>query len=228
MIQDLAPFHSIKIVGIGGLGLEVIKCLIVEKMAGREIGEFLADHTYRSGALGMEVMRSVTWNNEATDNLEYIAIDTLKMPYLAANIDRRIDQRYQLLEGRDIGEITGGERSLVVPVMKGSGQIVIIAGLGGATGTTVAPAVAMMAKELKVTATLIVTKPFHFEGEETGKIAERGLEAILRQDHRNVVIDLEDIRLKCPNNTTLREVYDRGKETIFRTAKELLQQRGTL
>lgn len=224
LLADLVvgPPAATKIIGVGGLGLEVVKNLIVDKKTKGEIGDFLSDRACCNGALGMEVMRSVTWNNEANDDIEYIAIDTLKMPYLAADISRHINRRSQPLEDRDIGEVTDSERSLIIPVIKDTGQIVIIAGLGGVTGTTVVPALAMIAKELKVTATLIITKPFRFGGKETGKIAERGLGAIFRQDYRNVVIDLEDIGRKCPKDTTLREVYDRGKEAVFRTVKELL------
>ncbi|MBN1866437.1 cell division protein FtsZ [Candidatus Sumerlaeota bacterium] len=54
-------------------------------------------------------------------------------------------------------------------------MVFIAAGLGGGTGTGVAPVVAELAKSLGILTVAIVTKPFAFEGPQRQKRAEMGL-----------------------------------------------------
>ena len=75
---------------------------------------------------------------------------------------------------------------------------IIIAGLGGETGTDVAPVVARIAREKEVTLTIgIVTIPFRFEGSERIQMALAGIE-----DMRKHVDSLFVI-----NNQHLTEMY---------------------
>ena len=56
-------------------------------------------------------------------------------------------------------------------------MVIIVAGLGGGTGTYAAPAVARIAREKEVTLTVgIVTIPFQFEGTERIQMALAGIE----------------------------------------------------
>ena len=48
--------------------------------------------------------------------------------------------------------------------ISGANMIFITAGMGGGTGTGVAPVVAKIAKKLGILTVAVVTKPFAFEG----------------------------------------------------------------
>jgi len=147
----VGPPATTKIIGIGGLGLEVIKALILEKKASGQLGDFLIDCAYHRDALGMEMMRSITWNSEATDDLEYIAIDTLGMPYLLSGMGiPHKSRRLHPLEGRRIGTVTDGEKSLIASGIEGAEKVLVVAGMGQGTGTYIAPAVITIAKELEI------------------------------------------------------------------------------
>ena len=76
--------------------------------------------------------------------------------------------------------------------------LIIVAGLGGGTGTCAAPVVARIAREKKVTLTVgIVTIPFQFEGTERIQMALAGIEEMRKHVDSLFVI----------NNQHLTEMY---------------------
>ena len=93
-------------------------------------------------------------------------------------------------------------------------MVIIIAGLGGETGTDVAPVVARIAREKEVTLTVgIVTTPFLFEGSERIQMALAGIE-----DMRKHVDSLFVI-----NNQHLTEIYnDLDQSNAFAKSDETL------
>ena len=93
-------------------------------------------------------------------------------------------------------------------------MVIIIAGLGGETGTDVAPVVARIARVKEVTLTVgIVTTPFLFEGSERIQMALAGIE-----DMRKHVGSLFVI-----NNQHLTEIYnDLDQSNAFAKSDETL------
>ena len=91
---------------------------------------------------------------------------------------------------------------------------IIVAGMGGETGTDVAPVVARIAREKEVTLTVgIVTTPFLFEGSERIQMALAGIE-----DMRKHVDSLFVI-----NNQHLTEIYnDLDQSNAFAKSDETL------
>ncbi|MBP3739188.1 MAG: cell division FtsZ family protein [Muribaculaceae bacterium] len=92
--------------------------------------------------------------------------------------------------------------------------LIIIAGLGGETGTNVAPVVTRIAREKEVALTVgIVTTPFQFEGSERIQMALAGIE-----DMRKHVDSLFVI-----NNQYLTEIYnDLDQSNAFAKSDETL------
>ena len=93
-------------------------------------------------------------------------------------------------------------------------MLIIVAGLGGGTGTCAAPVVARIAREKEVTLTVgIVTTPFLFEGSERIQMALAGIE-----DMRKHVDSLFVI-----NNQHLTEIYnDLDQSNAFAKSDETL------
>ena len=58
----------------------------------------------------------------------------------------------------------------------GSDLVILVAGMGGSTGTTLSLQFARIAKSLGITAIGIVTEPFTFEGVQRSTKAEAGIE----------------------------------------------------
>ena len=93
-------------------------------------------------------------------------------------------------------------------------MVIIIAGLGGETGTDVAPVVARIAREKEVTLTVgIVTTPFLFEGSERIQMALAGIEDMRKHVDALFVI----------NNQHLTEIYnDLDQSNAFAKSDETL------
>ena len=93
-------------------------------------------------------------------------------------------------------------------------MVIIVAGLGGETGTDVAPVVARIAREKEVTLTVgIVTTPFLFEGSERIQMALAGIEDMRKHVDALFVI----------NNQHLIEIYnDLDPFNAFMKADEAL------
>ncbi len=73
-------------------------------------------------------------------------------------------------------------------------MVIIVAGLGGGTGTYAAPAVARIAREKEVTLTVgIVTIPFQFEGTERIQMALAGIEEMRKHVDALFVINNEHL-----------------------------------
>lgn len=93
-------------------------------------------------------------------------------------------------------------------------MVIIVAGLGGETGTDVAPVVARIAREKEVALTIgIVTIPFRFEGTERIQMALAGIEEMRKHVDALFVI----------NNEHLTEIdNDRNPSNAFMKADEAL------
>ena len=92
-------------------------------------------------------------------------------------------------------------------------MLFITAGMGGGTGTGVAPIIAEMAKEFDILTVGIVTIPFSFEGKNRESQAVKGLEKLKRSVDSLIII----------NNNKLREVYGNlGFKEGFSKADEVL------
>ena len=64
----------------------------------------------------------------------------------------------------------------LIEKLEGSHMLFIAAGMGGGTGTGAAPVIAKLAREKGILTVGVVTKPFHFEGSQRMKLAEKGIE----------------------------------------------------
>ena len=77
--------------------------------------------------------------------------------------------------GRQAAEETLNE---IGQMLEGSHMLFIAAGMGGGTGTGAAPVIAQLAREKGILTVGVVTKPFHFEGSQRMKLANKGLEEL--------------------------------------------------
>ena len=101
--------------------------------------------------------------------------------------------------------------------IKGADLIFITAGMGGGTGTGVAPFIAEMAKDLGILTIGVVTIPFSFEGNRKKRMAMEGI--VKMQSHMDALIKVNnDNLMKLPGNSSLSMV------SAFKAADEVLKQ----
>jgi cell division protein FtsZ len=139
----------IKVVGIGGGGVNAVNRMIE---AGLKGVEFIAVNTDAQALLMSDADVKLDVGRELTRGL-------------GAGSDPEV--------GRKAAE---EHRDEVEEVLKGADMVFVTAGEGGGTGTGGAPVVAEIAKELGALTIGVVTRPFSFEGRRSSVQAEKGIE----------------------------------------------------
>ena len=141
----------IKVVGIGGGGVNAVNRMIESGLKGVE---FIAMNTDAQVLLMSEADVKLDIGRETTRGL-------------GAGSNPEIGRDAALEDPEEITRL-----------LEGADMIFITAGLGGGTGTGSAPVVASLARGLGILTVAVVTKPFTFEGRKRMVQAETGLEAL--------------------------------------------------
>jgi cell division protein FtsZ len=81
----------------------------------------------------------------------------------------------------DLGAAAAEEdKEAIKACLAGADMVFVTAGMGGGTGTGAAPIVARVAKELGALTVAVVTRPFGFEGGRKAKLANEGIEKLMK------------------------------------------------
>ncbi len=151
IVENYTPGATIKVVGIGGGGGNAVNQMVESSIEGVE---FICVNTDSqalrnfSGKSTLQIGSSVTKGLGAGANPEV--------------------GRQAALEDRD----------RISEMLSGSDMVFITAGMGGGTGTGAAPVVAQTAKEMGILTVAVVTKPFPFEGQRRGAVAQQGIDEL--------------------------------------------------
>ena len=117
--------------------------------------------------------------------VEFIAVNTDAQALLMSDADIKLDIGRELTRGLgagsdpDVGRQAAVEHSDEIQEhLDGADMVFITAGEGGGTGTGAAPVIAKLARERGILTVGVVTKPFHFEGSQRMKLADKGIEEL--------------------------------------------------
>ena len=86
-------------------------------------------------------------------------------------------------------------------------KVVLLAGLGCDTGSTVSALITRFGKENEIQSTVITTLPFNFEGGERSRQSKAALQAILKSANKVQVFDLNKT-LAFNKPMTMKEVLN--------------------
>jgi len=151
----------IKVVGIGGGGVNAVNRMIEEGLKGVE---FIAINTDAQALLMSDADVKLDVGRELTRGLG-----------AGANPD----------VGTKAAE---DHREEIEEVLKGADMVFVTAGEGGGTGTGGAPVVASIARSLGALTIGVVTRPFGFEGKRRASQAEIGIERLRNEVDTLIVI----------------------------------------
>ena len=124
--------------------------------------------------------------------------------------------------------LSGKEREQVRQALVGADLVFIVAGLGGQTGTAVAPEVANLVRSLGALAVGIVTHPFSFEGLQRAAAAAAGTARLEEVAHTVIVIRndrLLENNCDLPFHETYRLAHDVWFDSI-QAINELVNRAG--
>ena len=151
----------IKVVGIGGGGVNAVNRMIDEGLKGVE---FIAINTDAQALLMSDADVKLDVGRELTRGL-------------GAGADP------------DIGSKAAEDhREEIEEVLKGADMVFVTAGEGGGTGTGGAPVVASVARSLGALTIGVVTRPFGFEGKRRAAQADLGIERLREEVDTLIVI----------------------------------------
>jgi cell division protein FtsZ len=141
----------IRVVGVGGAGVNAINRMIEAQVAGVE---FIAVNT----------------------DLQSLQQSTADITlHIGAEVTRGLGSG----SNPDLGRQAAMEEfDKIKALLKGSDMVFITAGSGGGTGTGAAPIVARISRELGALTVGVTTKPFGFEGSRRRDQAEEGVKAL--------------------------------------------------
>ncbi|WP_328794332.1 cell division protein FtsZ, partial [Herbidospora solisilvae] len=151
----------IKVVGIGGGGVNAVNRMIEEGLKGVE---FIAINTDAQALLMSDADVKLDVGRELTRGL-------------GAGANPEV--------GRKAAE---DHREEIEEVIKGADMVFVTAGEGGGTGTGGAPVVANIARSLGALTIGVVTRPFSFEGKRRAMQAEAGIENLRAEVDTLIVI----------------------------------------
>ena len=113
----------------------------------------------------------------------------------------------------------------------GSHMLFIAAGMGGGTGTGAAPVIAKLAREKGILTVGVVTKPFHFEGSQRMKIAEKGIEELQQYVDTLLTIPNQNLFRIANEKTTFSDAFKMADDVLYagvRGVTDLMVQPGMI
>src|SRR6476646_10333453 len=178
--ETAAYLAVIKVVGVGGAGLNAVDRMID---AGLAQVEFIAVNTDIQQLRMSDAPVKIHIGRELTEGLGSGADPDLGR----SAAEEAYDQIKNALRGSDMVFVTAGE--------------------GGGTGSGAAPVVARIARELGALTVGIVTTPFRFEGTRRRGTAEHGVEELRRNCDTVVVIPNERLLEVLDKSTSMLDAF---------------------
>jgi cell division protein FtsZ len=178
----------IKVVGIGGGGVNAINRMIEVGLKGVE---FIAINTDAQALLMSDADVKLDVGRELTRGL-------------GAGADPEVGRKAAEDHTEEIEE-----------VLKGADMVFVTAGEGGGTGTGGAPVVARIAKSLGALTIGVVTRPFTFEGRRRANQAEAGI-GHLREDVDTLIVIPNDRLLSISDrNVSMMDAFRSADQVLL-------------
>jgi cell division protein FtsZ len=188
----MTPPHNylavIKVVGIGGGGVNAVNRMIEQGLKGVE---FIAINTDAQALLMSDADVKLDVGRESTRGL-------------GAGADPDV--------GRKAAEDAKDE---IEELLRGADMVFVTAGEGGGTGTGGAPVVANIARKLGALTVGVVTRPFSFEGKRRAGQAEAGITALRESCDTLIVIPNDRLLQMGDAGVSLMDAFRSADEVLL-------------
>src|SRR4051794_37635858 len=170
----------IRVVGVGGAGVNAVNRMVEAEVQGVE---FLAINT----------------------DLQSLQQSTAD---ITLHIGPQVTRGLGAGSNPDLGRQAAMEEyDRIKSLLKGSDMVFIAAGSGGGTGPGAAPIVARIAREVGALTVGIVTKPFGFEGSRRAQAATTGIDALHTEVDTLIVVPNNRLLSVLDKNTSMVEAF---------------------
>jgi cell division protein FtsZ len=179
--QPSAPGNPlIRVVGVGGAGVNAVNRMIEAGIAGVE---FVAVNTDMQSLQQSDADVTIHIGEALTRGLGAGANPELGRAAAMEDYDR------------------------IKHLLKGSDMVFVTAGAGGGTGTGAAPIVARIAHEVGALTVGIITKPFGFEGTRRASVADVGIDALGAEVDTLIVVPNNKLLSVLDQRTSMVEAF---------------------
>lgn len=188
----MTPPHNylavIKVVGIGGGGVNAVNRMIEQGLKGVE---FIAINTDAQALLMSDADVKLDVGRDSTRGL-------------GAGADPEV--------GRKAADDAKDE---IEELLRGADMVFVTAGEGGGTGTGGAPVVATIARKLGALTVGVVTRPFSFEGKRRSTQAETGISALRESCDTLIVIPNDRLLQMGDAGVSLMDAFRSADEVLL-------------
>lgn len=188
----MTPPHNylavIKVVGIGGGGVNAVNRMIEQGLKGVE---FIAINTDAQALLMSDADVKLDVGRDSTRGL-------------GAGADPEV--------GRKAAEDAKDE---IEELLRGADMVFVTAGEGGGTGTGGAPVVASIARKLGALTVGVVTRPFSFEGKRRSNQAESGITSLRESCDTLIVIPNDRLLQMGDAHVSLMDAFRSADEVLL-------------
>ena len=181
-------FAVIKVVGVGGGGVNAVNRMIE---AGLKGVEFIAANTDSQALLMSDADLKLDIGRQRTRGL-------------GAGSDPEV--------GREAAE---EHRAEIEEALKGADMVFITAGKGGGTGTGAAPVVAEIARSVGALTIAVVTRPFAFEGRQRSVQAEGGIQKLKEKVDAIIIIPNDRLLTVSTEKTSMVNAFKMADEVLL-------------
>src|SRR3954471_7622158 len=178
----------IKVVGIGGGGVNAVNRMIEAGLRGVE---FIAVNTDAQTLLMSDAEVKMDIGRETTRGL-------------GAGSDPEV--------GRNAAD---EHREEIEEILKGADMVFIAAGEGGGTGTGGAPLVAEIARQIGALTVGVVTRPFGFEGRRRSVQADSGIQKLKEKVDTIIIIPNERLLQVSDEKTSMLNAFKMADEVLL-------------
>jgi len=114
-------------------------------------------------------------------------------------------------------------RHTIENAVLGADLVLIVAGMGGATGTGVTPVVAEIAKESGSLTIAMITEPFSFEGEHRVEVAKEGIQRLSSRVDTLVIIRNDLLLKPCDTTKSVDDIFAMVNEILLRGVRAVYE-----
>lgn len=178
---------TIKVVGVGGGGGNVVNRMIESGLRGVE---FIAVNTDKQALELSKANKKIQIGEKLTRGLG-----------AGAN--------------PEIGKCSAEEsKAEIAEALKGADMVFVTAGMGGGTGTGAAPIVAETSREMGILTVAVVTKPFPFEGKRRTTQAGAGIDELKQCVDTLIVIPNEKLLQVVEKQTSIMDAFKMSDDVL--------------
>src|SRR5438067_5749177 len=178
----------IKVVGVGGGGVNAVNRMIEQGLKGVE---FIAVNTDAQALLMSDADVKLDVGRELT---------------------RGLGAGAQPEVGRKAAE---DHRDEIEEVLKGADMVFVTAGEGGGTGTGGAPVIASISRKLGALTIGVVTRPFSFEGKKRATQADDGIDALRAECDTLIVIPNDRLLQISEHNVSVMDAFRSADQVLL-------------